>query len=347
MRVVASPAYSNRHFNPYNALLYDHIRPLVGEVIEFDPKKILSTSAMDILHIHWPDLAIRGATTSGITYAATKYLIRLSICKARGAKLIWTAHNLAPHEAAHHRIQSLFFNGFLRLLDGVIFLSSASRQQALEKYPALRNLPSSIIPHGHYRPMLDSTISRAEARQQLALPPDKFLFLYFGQVRDYKNVPFLIREFLRMKQSRDAALVVAGLPVGDGLRNEIETLAAGRSDAIRLDLRHIPDETLHAYLAACDCVVLPYRQILNSGSVLMALSASRPVIAPGVGSLTEIADQVGDHWLHCYSGELNASHLEQALKSQPQNSSASPDLDPYDWPEIAAQTVGFYRQIAT
>ena len=40
---------------------------------------------------------------------------------------------------------------------------------------------------------------------------------------------------------------------------------------------------------ACDLVALPFERVLNSGSLLLAMSFGRCVVAPNVGSLPEVA----------------------------------------------------------
>lgn len=343
MRVFAYPAFANRHLNPYNGLLYDSVRPLVDDVIEFRPRQVLR-GPIDIVHLHWPDLVVRGGSLLISAARAAAFLARLAECRLRGARILWTVHNIAPHDVHHARLEAGFWSVFPRLLDGLIFLSAASRGVALAAHPALAGIPYAVIPHGHYKPVIRTVPDRAAARGRLGLPPDRFAFLFFGLVREYKNVPLLIREFLAMERS-DAYLVVAG---GTGpraeLRARIENLATGQ-DNIRLDLRFIPDDTLHDYLAACDCVVLPYKDILNSGSALLALSADRPVIAPAIGGLVDIGEQVGHQWLRGYSGEFEAGRLREAME-EPMPAGVRPDLSSYEWDAIARQTVDFYRRVA-
>ena len=50
-----------------------------------------------------------------------------------------------------------------------------------------------------------------------------------------------------------------------------------------LALRYIPDAELQVWLRAADVVVLPFRDILTSGSAILALSFGRAVVAPALG----------------------------------------------------------------
>src|SRR3546814_7963709 len=63
-----------------------------------------------------------------------------------------------------------------------------------------------------------------------------------------------------------------------------------------------------------DAVVLPYRDIVNSGSALLALSRFRPVIAPRLGSLIELQGQVGEDWLWLYDGPLTGERMREGIE---------------------------------
>src|SRR5690606_36704830 len=52
-----------------------------------------------------------------------------------------------------------------------------------------------------------------------------------------------------------------------------------------------------ALVSAADGFVLNHQAVLNSGSLLLALSFDRPVLARLQGSLTELAEMVGPDWV--------------------------------------------------
>ena len=340
MRIVGYPAFLNT-INPYNGLLYRSVLPLVEDVVEYYPWKVIK-GKIDILHVHWPDLIVTGRNPIKAAFRVSQFLARLSEYKVRGAQIIWTVHNTAPHDKTFQPLAAGFWPAFLCLVDGLIFMSATARTDAVALRPAFGRIPYAIIPHGHYRSVLGAQRDKAGARERLGLPAGKYIFLHFGQIRYYKNVPLLMQEFLALDRP-DTFLVVAGSCWRRELRHDMEQLAAGH-DNIRLDIRFIPDEVLYEYLVACDMVVLPYKRVVNSGSALMALSAHRPVIAPKTGSITEVAGQVGNRWLRVYSDSFDRRCLAAAFDDQPRPDE-QPDLSAYDWPLIARQTVDFYRQI--
>jgi glycosyltransferase involved in cell wall biosynthesis len=343
LRIMGYPAFANRRRNPLNALLYERLAALGAEVHEFGLWRG-GPAGVDVLHVHWPDLLMTGRLPFQAQARTRAFLHRLREHKAAGASLFWTVHNVMPHEAAASALRQRFWPCFLRQLDGLIFLTETSRGDCLAAMPELAPIPHAVIRRGHFRPVLGRLPDRAAARARLGLPGEGRVLLNFGQVRAYKNLPVLLRAFLALDRP-DALLVVAGeVKRGSGLGEELTALAAGRA-SVRLDLRFIPDETLALYLAAADLVVLPYRNILNSAGLLMALSAARPTLCPRQGSIGEIADEVGGGWVRTYDGPFTAAHLAAALDA-PAPPSAEPDLGRFDWDLIARQHLDFFGRVA-
>jgi glycosyltransferase involved in cell wall biosynthesis len=345
LRVVAFPAFGNRHGNPYTALLYEHVIPFVREISDYHHLRLMPKN-VDIIHVHWPDLTISGRNLPRVAARSMWLLGRLAIGKLNGAKIIWTVHNLVPHDHSNRYLSRIYWKLFFDLLDGAIFLTARAREQARSVLPALHEKPVAIIPHGHYRPVMAATTyqhGKRLSREKHQLPQDQFIYLYFGRLRDYKNVEQLVQEFLALNEP-DALLLIAGFCGANEERRQwlLEVAAAHKN--IRLDLRHVPEATLFEYLEACDLVVLPFKKILNSGSVMMALSADRPVVAPHIGSVAEVADQVGRDWLISYDGAFDRQALVAGRIAA--SKARSPlDLSFFDWQPIARQTADFYQRV--
>ena len=149
----------------------------------------------------------------------------------------------------------------------------------------------AVIPHGHYRGAYPDTMSRAEARQRLGLPPDARVVAFVGWVRAYKGVAELVEAFSGV-DAPAARLVIAGQAVDDAYAERIARLAAA-DPRVRLDLGFVPDDELQVYLRAADVVATPFLEILTSGSVLLAMSFGRAVIAPRRGCVAETLDDAG------------------------------------------------------
>ena len=112
-----------------------------------------------------------------------------------------------------------------------------------------------------------------------------------GWVRSYKGVWELYEAFAKLDEP-DARLVIAGEAV-DGAYAARLTAAAKGDERIHLSLGFVPDEDLQLYLRAADVVATPFLEIFTSGSVLLAMSFGRAVIAPRRGCVTDVLDEAG------------------------------------------------------
>jgi len=295
----------------------------------------------DVLQIHWPETHLR----TGSWWRALAKHVRLAlmclVVRARRTRIVWTIHNLKPHEADHWISAALFPLWFPRLCTHVIALSSGGLAAARARHPCLQGKPSAIVPHGHYRDVYPPAPGRMECRVRLGVRQSAFTYLFFGHIRRYKNVPHLIEVF-RQVPANDIQLVVAGMPAL-GVRREDLMVPAGRDGRCTLILRHIADEEVSEFFGAADLVVLPFREVLNSGSVLLALSMNRPVLAPRIGALPDIQRAVGERWLQLYDGHLTAAHLVRArTEAETIEPGMAADLSAFDWGCIGDATLDFY-----
>jgi hypothetical protein len=92
-------------------------------------------------------------------------------------------------------------------------------------------------------------------------------------------------------------------------------------------------------------VVLPYRRILNSGALMLALTFGCPVLVPDLGSMREQQEAFGADWIRLYSGELTAEGLAQACRWARMATRVPPDFGGLDWPTLALKTHAVYRLV--
>ncbi len=345
LAIEAEPAYRTAAANPYNALLADALQDEGARVRDLDYLR-LATRRVDVVHLHWPDLTfLSGHRMSIVRARLLLFRIALRIARLRGTRLVWTVHNLDAHEeratpALRRRLHRLLVSE----LDGVLALSESSLALARERFPELAELPGFVTPHGHYRDAYDWSITRAEARQLLGIPDDARVAVSVGQVRPYKNMPALVATFGQVP-GEDLALAVAGRPSSSELAAELRGLAE-RDPRVLLDLAFQDDARMVAYLRAADLVVLPYRAVLNSGAAILAVSAGRPVLVPALGSLVELAQQLGEEWVRTFPGELTPHDLADALEwAGDAARSPEPPLDPLAWDAVARRTLAAYTAV--
>lgn len=342
MRILAWPAFSNTG-NPYNALLYEHLQKVSPAIVEDFSLTRFFLRNWDIWHLHWPERLPTEGRLFRISARLLVFVVLLILARLFRMKLVWTVHNLAAHNRAHPRLEALFMDRFVRRVDGIILLTQRSLQLAWTRFPAVRTKPVAVIPHGHYLDYYASSTGRAEARASLNLEDDGRVLLFIGRINPYKNVVELIQQF-RLMSEPNLALVVAGESQQVSLKNEIK-LAASGDQRIRLHLHPVSDNRLHLFLNAADLVVAPFKAMLNSGTVLLALSFARPVLVPRVGSMTELESTFGTDWIRTYSEPLTAEALREA-SLRPAASSADQLVtrlrEELGWESIATQTATFF-----
>ena len=349
--VLAERAFRTRSKNPYQFLLYTSMSQLGPKVREFLYPYHWFGPRPDIVHLHWPEMPIGHPSPLRAGVQLQLLLRGLDVCKARGARVIWTAHNLDAHEAREGEGNSYraylrwaLWTGLRPALDGWIAHSADSRDQAVEVHPWLDQLPSAVIPHGHYRGEYPDSVGRDDARQKLDLGAADRVLLCFGAVRSYRNVPELIEAFHRTPGGNLRLFVVGGARDPD-LKTRIERLAE-RDPRVGLCLSHVPADKVQDYFRACDVVVLPYRDILNSGAALLALSFDRPVLLPHKGSMGELQRTVGSDWVHLFEGEISPAVLGDAIdwtfgRTRPERA----PVDDLGWSRLARKTLDFYEQV--
>ena len=235
------------------------------------------------LHFHWlhTHYAPRGRARLGL---ALKFASKLWWARHRGYRLSWTCHNLAPHDAGGGGRLHRFVRRRLCRLADVVFVHSATTVPLVE--PLLgRGAKCRVVPHGNFIGVCGEAPSRQGARQRLGLDKDAYVYCLFGRLRRYKGIEELIAAFTAIARSQDR-LLIAGEP-GPGYREHL-VAAAGANPAVILRAEWLPDAELAACMAAADALVFPFKQILNSGSVILAMSYRGLCVVPSMGSLPEV-----------------------------------------------------------
>lgn len=346
LRVLGWPAYSNRREQPYNALLYSSMEQHGIQVAEASVARVLS-GRYDVLHLHWPDRRVRSARLTDAVLRSAGLIALLDIAHQRRMKVVWTVHNLAAHEGVKREwLERRYWDALTSRLDGFICLSESGVPAARQRHPNLEHIPGFVIPHGHVHGVYPDVLTRDQARATLGIADGAAVIAVIGQVRAYKNIPQLMTAFRSLERD-DAVLLVAGRARPESLRDRIVEMARGDS-RIRLDLRFVPDDEVQLHLRAADLVVLNYREILNSGSALLALSFDRPLLVPRKGAMADLERSVGAEWVRTYDGDISAPQLQAALEwatrsDRPQR----PPLNHLGWDRIGELTADAFHQLVS
>jgi beta-1,4-mannosyltransferase len=334
--------------SPYLDQLYAPMAGLGVRVRRGRPRyeilRLLLGHGPRILHLHFFDELTQRRGAVETLLRSLLFLALLAVLRLRGVRLIWTAHNLQPHETHHPEWGFVVYRCVARWSDRIIAHSQAARAQLEASYGALPQCV--VVPHGNYIGLYGPPRDRAQSRAALGLPPGGAVLLNFGALRAYKGLEDLLAAFARLPEHERGALLIAGADKDRAYAAAIRQQAAAIG-GVRLDLGYIADAELPTYLAAADLVVLPYHSLLTSGILLWALSYARAVVAPAFGPVGELVREGREGFLFA-PGDRDSLHaaLGRAL--------VHPDLDAlgqaglivareFDWLTIAEMTVGWYR----
>lgn len=288
MKILAFPKYGDDR-NPVLFNINKHLEKDVDlEIEEFSIVKPF-TKKYDVFHIHWPDYFFVNSFFYSLLRIVYLFSI-IGIFKCHRTKIIWTVHNLHPHNNFHPRFNKLIMNNFTKLIDGTIFMSEESKMLSCQEYPSLEKKKTTIIYHGAYDNYPNS-INKAIAREKFKIDRNKKVILYFGLIKKYKNIFILIDEFNKI-DSDDYILIIAGKAQDKRLEEEILTKINQKTTITCLEF--IENDDVQYFFNASDLVVLPFENILNSGSAMLALSFKKPILCPSMGSLIELKNIFGD-----------------------------------------------------
>jgi glycosyltransferase involved in cell wall biosynthesis len=343
LRVLARPAFSRS--NPYTALVYRDLGRYGARVVEWTAWRAL-LGTWDVLHVHWPETVFDHRLIEAVA-GSTALLAAVDRARARGARLVWTIHNLHAHGKRHPAAEARFRERWIERLDGVIALSRSGLDAAVEAMPALAAKPARVVAHPHYRGVYPDAVDRGTARERLGLPADARVLAFFGRIAPYKGLPELVEAFGSLADTR-ARLVIAGPPFDAELA--LDLVRSARDDP-RVIVRpgFVPDDEVQLVLRASDASVVPFRNILNSGSVILALSLDRPVLAPRIGALVELADAIAPGWLRLYDGAITPAALEGMLAAAAElpERTRGEHLATLDPAAIGRQTYDAFRAFAS
>ena len=199
-------------------------------------------------------------------------------------KVLCQIDNVEPHE--RHFVDRPFNRYFLRSVDGFIYMS----EQVHRELAAYTDAPALFSPHPLFE-QFGSRVDRGEACVRLGLDPAAGYALFFGLVRDYKGLDWLLDAWAKLRREgriADKKLIVAGEFYTSEEPYRAQIAALGLQDDVILHNRFIPDAEVKYYFSAADCVVQPYKTATQSGVTQIAYQFCTPMIVTGVGGLAEI-----------------------------------------------------------
>ena len=200
--------------------------------------------------------------------------------------------NLIPHESRPG--DRPFTWWFCRSVDGYVAMSQSVLGD-VDRFKVNIGKPRVFSPH----PLYDNfgePVSREEGCRYLGLDPACRYFLFFGLIRDYKGLDWLLEAFAAFLRERtsdpqatdDWRLIVAGEFYSNGAKYLDQARALGISDRVVWKTEFVPDHEVRYYFAAADLIAQPYKSATQSGVTQIAYHFQKPMLVTRVGGLAEI-----------------------------------------------------------
>jgi len=199
------------------------------------------------------------------------------------AKILYLCHNLVEHESGW--IDKILTKVVLSTGDFFIVHSEEERRDLLAIFP---NASVQKSPHPNYEVFNFKVFDSERIREKYELHGNVILF--FGFVREYKGLRYLIEALPRVLSEIDVTLLVVGEFWWD--KNEYVHLIKEKDveSAVVIVDKYVTNEDVGDYFSAADLVVQPYVSATGSGVIQTAFAFNKPVIATKVGSLPEMVE---------------------------------------------------------
>jgi glycosyltransferase involved in cell wall biosynthesis len=323
--------------NPYQPLLKASLKACG---VEIEPLRVIKSRLPEhsILHLHW--LPSSRLSASGI-FRMVQFIHHLRRQSRAGLRIVWTAHNLIPHESRFPVGDLWLAKRVASIADVIIAHSECARKQLIE---ALGINPKKVhvILHGNYIGHYKNNVGRQTSLNYLNLPSNTKNFLFFGHIRPYKGLNRLLSSFSNANLT-DCLLVIAGQPANPTLDAKLRATIRKHPN-IRYFPGFIPDEQLQYFFNAADVVVFPYENILTSGAVVLAMSFGKACIAPRLGAIPDYLDSSGAFLYDDIDSGL-ATSLQLAANSSTLNEMGAKNAKralEWNWKSIGEATYSLY-----
>lgn len=298
----------------------------------------------DIIHLHW--LTAYFAIDKSWSF---KFLLRyffsladIVVLKATtNVKVVWTVHNLYEHETKHEKMEVLA-KQLVALLSDKIIVLGASAKALIEKTYKADKKKIIVSSHGHFNDVFPKiALSKEECRKELDIPTDKTIFLFPGTAKEYKGISILIDAFTKWANKK-SVLIIAGK-----VSDEKIVMKAKKNKNILLHNLYISDSDLPKYFLAADWIIVPYKRILTSATILTAMGLGCAVIAPAMGTIPDYLDEMGGVVYNAKEKDCVLLSLSKSLllnHSEMGNYNRNKALL-FNWESIANQTKEIFNNL--
>ncbi len=231
----------------------------------------------------------------------TSYLILWKVLKLFcSAHFVYTAQDIEPKKLKRHHPWSL--NKLYKTTEHIFVNAHQNETMLLEKFTHVTKKKVTVIPLAD----LTAFVPKQNSTRPSALPENKKVILFFGNIEPRKGLLPLIQAFPLVKKSiSNAFLHIVGKPFTDMTPYKDEIKKLGIDGDLLLEDEYLPMEDLPCVFEKCKIVALPYTQGWNSAVIATAYSHHKPVVVSDIGGFHEVVNQ-GETGILVPPGDITA-----------------------------------------
>ena len=297
----------------------------IKKMILFKNIKLIDQIAPDIIHIQGGHL---------IMAFYSFYYHKLSFLKKY--PIVVTVHDVT--------IRSSFKSNFLHKITHYLLFKIANviivHGETIKDYLGKKNKKIykkiTVVPHGMYTMFLDQTKN---------IPTERDTILFFGYIREYKGLKYLIKAVpLISKEIPDLKVIIAG----EGEFSKYYRLITDTSK-FEIHNKFIPDEMVSELFQRAELLVLPYLKATQSGPLHIACAFKKPVVATSVGAIPEVVyDGISGFIVPPKDPEALAEAIVKLLKDEKLRKKMGENAyrkmkEELSWDKIAEKTIEVYK----
>lgn len=236
---------------------------------------IVAFSQPNILHFQWLVFIDKSILE--------KYYFTILKFVSPKMKLFLTVHNVYPHNIAEKKKEDYKrrFKELDKYFDGYLVHLKSAKELFASNFD-IDNNKIFVAYHGIYKSTIGHSVDSVKS-------DDLTNIIMYGSQTRYKGLDILLEALLLLpkdilSKTKTKILGTSSKEFYNQCKEYLEPANA------TWDCRFVPDEELYKAIDGSDLILLPYRQISQSGVLLLALSYNKPILTSNLPSFLETLD---------------------------------------------------------